>query len=85
VYLADSYERGSQVRITEGDCSERRDLRKSIVGLLNRIDYPLLSGPYSRPVSLLMICRSREQAECGVTLPQFFLKSEDETEGHTKR
>ena len=33
---------------------ERRDLRKSIVGLLNRIDYPLLSGPYSRPVSILV-------------------------------
>ena len=35
-----------------------------------RIDYPLLSGPYSKPVSLLLICRSRKQAECGVTLPQ---------------
>ena len=52
-YLADSYDCGSQVRITEGNCSERRDLRKSIVGPLNRIDYPLLSGPYSKPVSLL--------------------------------
>ena len=49
---------------------ERRYLRKSIVGSLNRIDYPLLSGPYSKPVSLLMICRSREQAQYGVTLPQ---------------
>ena len=69
-YPADSYDCGSQVRITEGNCSERRDLSKSIVGSLNRIDYPLLSGPYSKPVSLLMICRSREQAEGGVTLPQ---------------
>ena len=69
-YLADSYDCGSQVRITEGNCSERRDLRKSIVGLLNRIDYPLLSGPYSKPVSLLVIYRSREQAEYGVTPPQ---------------
>ena len=50
---------------------EKRDLRKSIVGLLNRIDYPLLSGPYSGTVSLLSICRSREQAEYGVTLLQF--------------
>ena len=48
----------------------RKDLMKSIVGSLNRIDYPLLSGPYSRPVSLLLIYRSREQAEYGVTLPQ---------------
>ena len=46
------------------------DLRKSIVGSLDRIDNPLLSGPYSKPVSLLLICRSRVQAEYGVTLPQ---------------
>ena len=32
---------------------ERRDLRKSIVGSLDRIDYPLLSGPYSKPISLI--------------------------------
>ena len=51
--------------ISQGNCSEKRDLRKSIVGSLDRIDYPLLSGPYSKPVSLLVICRSREQAECG--------------------
>ena len=63
---------------------ERRDLRKSIVGSLDRIDYPLLSGPYSKPVSLLVICRSREQAECGITLPQF-LYSRDADEGHTRR
>ena len=50
--------------ISQGNCFERRDLRKSIVGSLDRIDYPLLSGPYSGPVSLLIICRSREQAEC---------------------
>jgi len=56
--------------ISQGNCSERRDLRKSIVGSLDRIDYPLLSGPYLKPVSLLLICRSREQAEFGVTLPQ---------------
>ena len=48
----------------------REDLRKSIVGSLNRIDYPLLSGPYSKPVRLLVICQSRKQAEYGVTLPQ---------------
>ena len=45
-------------------------LRKSIVGPLNRTDYPLLSGLYSRSVSLLLIYLSREQAEYGVTFPQ---------------
>ena len=49
-----------------------RDLRKSITGSLDRIDYPLLSGPYSRPVSLLVICQSMKQAEYEMTLPQFF-------------
>lgn len=48
----------------------RKDLRKSIVGSLDRIDYQLLSGPYSRSVSLLEVCRSMEQTEYGVTLPQ---------------
>ena len=41
---------------------------KSIVGSLDRINYPLLSGPYSRLVSMLVSDLQKLGAEYGHSL-----------------